>query len=423
MKTTIKDIPIGDLKPAPYNPRTIDDEAIAALASSMDHFGLVLPLVWNKRTGHVVGGNQRLAILRKTKRKTLPCSVVDLTLAREKILNLRLNNLSGEWNQKDLAKILKTIDKSQWQFTGFKEFEIEKLVFDGDAIQEDEIPDPPKKAITKTGDLWTLGEHRVLCGDATNGEDVARVMDGKDMSICLTDPPYGVNYAERNMARHGNRGVLRPYQEGNGAEPLAFMSHCTSDVIVMTYLIDRHFFALAERIKSSGFEFNRELVWVKSSPVFVLGSAYSQQHEPIMLLVRKGRPMRANTPKNASTVFEIEKPVVHEEHPTARPITLWCQLLVNHSKGGALVFDPFLGSGTTLIAAEQLGRKCCGLEIAPLYVDVCCERWANLTGRQPVLEENGKTFDEMKAIRKDAPGRVKKNVRKSSKKKKVGKTR
>lgn len=128
MKTTIKEIPIGDLKSAPYNPRTIDDEALAALASSMDHFGLVLPLVWNKRTGHVVGGNQRLAILRQTKRKTLPCSVVDLTLAREKILNLRLNNMAGAWNYKDLAGILKKLKKSDWALTGFKDFEVEPLV-------------------------------------------------------------------------------------------------------------------------------------------------------------------------------------------------------------------------------------------------------------------------------------------------------
>lgn len=223
--------------------------------------------------------------------------------------------------------------------------------------------------------------HVLLCGDSTKAEDVARVMSSNTAALCLTDPPYGVNYAERNMARDGNAAVTLAYHEGVGAEPLEALRFAPP-VVLMSYPIDRHFFSLASVLASCGYEFNRELVWVKSRPLIVLGSYYNQQHEPILLLAKKGHAINANSRMTLSTVFTTEKETAHTDHPTAKPMELWKALLDNHSDPNAVVYEPFSGSGTTIIACEQLRRRCYAIEIEPRYVQVAIDRWEQFTGRK-----------------------------------------
>lgn len=209
----VEPIAISKLKPAPYNPRTLSDERRKDLQRSLDEFGLVEPLVWNRKTGHVVGGNQRLMLLKESGRKRIDCAVVNLTLKREKLLNLRLNKTSGEWDAPLLSEMLKELDPGDWSLTGFDDIEIEPLVFDAPVV-EDDIPDPPKTPVTKPGDLWKLGDHRLLSGCSATVSGVGRLFDGERARLVWTDPPYGVGYVGgfgHQFSPTGTPQERRPY--------------------------------------------------------------------------------------------------------------------------------------------------------------------------------------------------------------------
>lgn len=402
MKIEIAQIPIGKLKPARYNPRTIEDGALEALSASIEHFGLVVPIVWNKKTGHVVGGNQRLEILKRTKQKSITCSVVSLSLKQEKILNLRLNNLSGTWDSDRLSGILKAIDRDDWGLTGFDEDVIKPLVLEGDVEPEEPIPDLPKKAITKPGDLWTLGDHRVLCGDATKAEDVVQVLNASPARILWTDPPYGVDYVgsfshKMSPAKRRAMGGLTIKGDDSDEEALEellrssltiAMQHCKKGSA--WYLCSPPgplHFCFLKVLRELGV-WRSTLVWVKHSLVMGRGD-YHYRHESILYGWVPGAKHYFTKDRTQDSVMEFPRPTVSKEHPTMKPVALVEQCLANSSRRGWLCFDPFLGSGTTLIAAEQLGRRCYGLEIEPKYVDVSIERWMNLTGNEVTLERDG----------------------------------
>ena len=193
----IEYVPTAELKPAPYNPRTITDDEMERLKASMREFGVVDPLIVNTTTGFVVGGNQRLEAARQLKIKTLPVVRVKMTKAREKALNLALNKISGDWDMPLLKDLLQELDTGEFdmELTGFTEQEIEDLMTQFNMepeIKEDEAPPIPEKAICKPGELWILGEHRLLCGDATKKDDVERLMGGAKADMVFTDPPYNV---------------------------------------------------------------------------------------------------------------------------------------------------------------------------------------------------------------------------------------
>jgi DNA modification methylase len=250
--------------------------------------------------------------------------------------------------------------------------------------KDDEVPEPPKKAITKPGDLWELGDHRLLCGDSTKGGTVNALTAGKKVDATVTDPPYSVDYDRSHSKRGGSIEAHAPYHEvGTNADAvLSFLCVVPSDVVIMSYPIDRHFSQLASAIKKAGFVFCKELVWVKDTFSFWPSAKYQQKHEPILWLVRNGAAMGGNVPANETTVHEFPKPKAHELHPTAKPVNLWAKFISYHVRDRGGVFDPFLGSGTTMIVAEKLNRRCYGIEIEPKYVDVAVERWEQFTGKK-----------------------------------------
>jgi DNA modification methylase len=225
-------------------------------------------------------------------------------------------------------------------------------------------------------------EHRLLVGDCLDVDDISRAMGFERADAAITDPPYAVSYERSHESRGGDVRVHATYQEADGPGILRFLRLVAADVVVMSFPVDRHFFALADAIREAGFEVRKELVWVKDSFSFWPGAQYQQRHEPILVLARKGRPLGSVVPANESTVLEFPRPAAHDLHPTAKPVELWRKLIRFHSR--TIFADYFCGSGTSFVAAEQEHRLCCGLEISPQYCAVILERLADI-GLEPRL--------------------------------------
>lgn len=211
-------------------------------------------------------------------------------------------------------------------------------------------------------------------------------MAGERADAAITDPPYSVNYDKSHEQRGGNKQVHSAYHEADldPTDILEFMGLVPADVMIWSYPIDRHFVALFRAYEKHGWDFRKELVWVKDSFSFWMSAKYQQKHEPIMWAVRKGKKLGGTVAANETTVFEYPRPKAHEHHPTAKPVALWARLVSNHIREGKIVYEPFSGSGTTLIAAQQTGRRCFAIELEPQYCDVAVERWEALTGEKAV---------------------------------------
>jgi len=391
----IEKVSINDICPAAYNPRRNlqpGDSDYAKLKRSIQEFDMVEPLVWNKRTGNLVSGHQRLKILRELGWEQVEVSVVDIDSTREKALNVALNKISGEWDDAKLQDLFEELDALDFdlELTGFDEEELQELMGrleEEGEVEEDEAPEPPDEAITNPGDIWILGRHRVMCGDSTAPQDVKSLLGDQKM-ITVTDPPYAVEYNRTQAERGGDEEVHAPFHEGSVADDfLTFLGHLPGEVLIMTYPVDRHFFALAEAFRKTRWQLRKELVWVKNHFSFWPGAKYQQQHEPILICAREGAALNSKVPSNESTVQNFPKETAHKEHPTQKPVELFAKMINHHADNGGKVYDPFLGSGTTLVAAEQLGAACYGMEIKPRYVDVTVERWENLTGETAELEK------------------------------------
>ncbi len=265
-------------------------------------------------------------------------------------------------------------------------------------IQEDEVPEIAEEAITKPGNLWILGEHRLLCGDSTKAEDVARLMDYELCKLVVTDPPYGVSYADKNAFLNaideGNRNqtpIVNDHLEKSDAQKLwkeAFTHMGNAmDAGACVYCFmpqgGDQMMMMMMMMQGAGIEPRHELIWLKNN--HVLGRTdYAYKHEPIMYAWKNGGHKFYGDFQ--TSILEFSRPSSSKLHPTMKPVELICKLIENSSKSGELLYDPFLGSGTTLIAAEQLGRKCYGMEISPQYCDVIVKRWKNLTGKKATLE-------------------------------------
>lgn len=289
---------------------------------------------------------------------------------------------------------------------------------DADAIPEMEGAKGP---ITKRGDIWQLGAHRLMCGSSLELADVDRLCAGvQSFQACITDPPYSVSYQkaskERRQYKKGqqeNQGIYDTYNENDDARAiLNFMGLVRSDVLIFSYALNAHFFQVADSLREHGFEFFKELVWVKDNFAFWAGAKYQSRHEPVLICIRKGfRPglfpseewpipgaqyddghesvliavkkgkiLGGDVPANASTVLEYAKPAAHKIHPTAKPVDLWAFLVRNHVKKGGLLYEPFGGSGTSIIAAEMAGVTCYAMELSEVFCDCIVQRWEEFTG-------------------------------------------
>ncbi|HEY5540995.1 MAG TPA: site-specific DNA-methyltransferase, partial [Coriobacteriia bacterium] len=378
----------------PRNARTHGRRNLEAIGASLSQFGQRRPLVV---TGDmtVIAGNGTLEAARALGWTEIAVTVVptDWTVDQARAYALADNRTAelAAWDEDVLLESLSELDLAGW--------DMDVLGFDlGDelaGVVEDEALEPPDEPVTRPGDVWALGEHRLLCGDATKEEDIARLMAGAKAACMWTDPPYGVDYVgktkdAKRIANDGAQGLdalLRAAftQAESALEPGSpfYVAH-PAGPLSLTF---------GNALVASGLRIHQTLVWVKDS--MVLGhSDYHYKHEPIYYgwSAGEGRSGRGEHEgsrwhgDNAQvSVLQYARPSRSEEHPTMKPVGLVAHCLSNSTGSGALVFDPFLGSGTTLIACEQLGRLCYGLELEAGYCDVVIARWQKLSGEKAVL--------------------------------------
>ncbi|MCK9362111.1 MAG: site-specific DNA-methyltransferase [Syntrophales bacterium] len=423
----------ADLIPADYNPRKAlkpGDREYEKLRRSLEEFGCVDPLVWNLRTGRIVGGHQRLTVMLDLGWTEGDVSVVDLPEEKEKALNIALNKISGEWDMDRLRELLVDLEASDLDvtLTGFDTEELADIMpkdqdrepeedgFDGEA-EAAKIVDP----VTRPGDLYLLGDHRLLCGETEDTRAMQYLMDGRLADLVWTDPPYNVDY-------HNDKGEGL---ENDNLPPEVFQKMIDS-AFQNLYLYTRQggcFYVshsdvggltFRSALVASGFIMKQCLIWVKSGAV--LGRQdYNWKHEPILYGWKPGRAhyfcmdytlttvidedvdvskmkredlvalVKELRKCQATTVIREDRPSRNALHPTQKPIPLVGRMIRNSTpnRQGVLILDGFGGSGTTLMSCEQMGRECFTMEKDPVYCDVIVKRWEQFTGRKVCLISAG----------------------------------
>ncbi|MDD2498713.1 MAG: site-specific DNA-methyltransferase [Desulfitobacteriaceae bacterium] len=385
----IQKLPLEKLNPAKYNPRKDlkpGDPEYEKLKKSMETFGYVEPIVWNKQSGHVVSGHQRLKILQHQGETEIECVVVDLDETEEKALNVALNKISGEWDLPKLADLINELDNGIFDIslTGFDVAEIEDLfskVHDKDVQDDDFDVDEALKepVISKPGDLWLLGRHRLLCGDSTKAETYEKLMDGKKANLVVTDPPYGVSY-------DGGQGTIKNDDlKGEAFYEFLFAAFTNmekvmaNDASIYIFHADTKGLYFRRAFEDAGFHLSGVCQWVKQS--LVLGRApYQFRHEPILFGFKKKGKHKWYAGRAETTVWEFDKPSRSELHSTMKPIPLIAYPIKNSSAVNAIVVDPFSGSASTLIACEQIDRICYAIELVERFVDVGVKRYIEYIG-------------------------------------------
>lgn len=379
----------ADLLPADYNPRKDlkpGDTEYEKLKRSIEQFGYVEPVIWNRTTGFVVGGHQRLKVLLDMGITEVECVVVEMDAEKEKALNIALNKISGEWDKDKLALLIADLQGADFDvsLTGFEPAEIDSLfkdaqqskVKDDDFDVEAELKEPP---FTKAGDVWTLGRHRLVCGDSTKAETFALLMGDRKANLVITDPPYNVNY-------EGSAGKI---QNDNMADDAFYQfllaafqnteAVMADDASIYVFHADTEGLNFRRAFADAGFRLSGTCIWKKQS--LVLGrSPYQWQHEPILFGWKKKGKHQWYTGRKESTIWEFDKPKKNGDHPTMKPIPLLAYPIMNSSMSNTLVLDPFGGSGSTLIACEQTDRSCCTIELDEKFCDVIVKRYIEQVG-------------------------------------------
>jgi DNA modification methylase len=393
--------PFADLVFPDWNPRTIKEPAFKELVRGMKadpDFLSARPVIVSTRTGEavVVAGNMRARAAKEAGIEPIPCIEGNLTERKEQEWGLLDNMHRGEWDFDKLfampADLLKDV--------GWSDKEIQKLVDGHTEAEEDGYdPDaakPPARA--SRGDVWLMGRHKVMCGDSTDAGDVARMMDGKKAGLFLTDPPYGVDYGEKNRSLNkndgGNRIETDIENDGGGSDKIreivgsAFKNAfdaCSDGACIYSFAPqggDQMMMMMMMMMMEANWNKKmHQLIWKKNN--HVLGRVdYSYIHEPIIYSWKPGGHRFFGGFQ--TSVLEFDRPQKAKLHPTMKPIELLAKLITNSSETDSTVLDLFLGSGSTLIACEQTGRTCYGMEIDPHYVDVICDRFEKFTGVKPV---------------------------------------
>lgn len=399
----IKRIPIELVNPATYNPRKDlqpSDPEYQMLEKSVDEFGLVQPLVWNQQTGNLVGGHQRLKILVTRGDQEVDVSVVDLSLEKEKALNLALNKISGDWDETKLADLLLQlvdVPNLDLEVTGFDLDEAQDLITDVlnglvDHPQEDFDVDAALEAdgptITQPGDLILLGQHpdrqhKLLCGDCTDPEQVRRLMGGQNAALFATDPPYLVDYDKTWDRLDANPDLYKQFTR------VAIDEAIQSNAAWYCWHASRRQAMLEQAWNEAGAFVHCQIIWTKNKGVPTRGW-YMWQHEPCLMGWVKGNMPQRMCDHLLSTVWQIDtlpNGKDRPDHPTPKPRELFEVPMRQHTRPGDICYEPFAGSGTQFTAAQNLGRRCFGLEISPKYCDLIVRRYIAFAGEESVQPE------------------------------------
>jgi DNA modification methylase len=408
----IEQVAIDLLKPDAANARNISRSELDALTRSIREFGFVQPLLVRRLDAVVIGGHQRLLAARRLGLKFVPVIWLDVSAERGQLLGLALNRTGGEWDEPLLARLLadlKDVPGVDLTLSGFGEDELADLLRGPEVQERRERPEAfdlemalgkaTREPLTKPGDMWHLGKHHLLCGDATKAEDVARVLAGAQSAMAFSDPPFNVDYGN-----HGGHqpGARRRPMANDALDPVAWEAFVRAWARVLLDSVDGALYVcmsskewptVSRILAEECGHWSDTIIWVKDR--FVLGRAdYQRGYEPIWFGWREGASHFWCGDRDQSDVWQIARPAAAPLGPVMKPLELVERAIENSSRPGELVLDVFLGSGTTLIAAERTGRVCAAIELDPHYVDVAVARWETFTGcvavkAEPVVKIGG----------------------------------
>ena len=396
---------IDRLMPFVGNARTHSPEQIAQIAASITEFGFVNPILVGA-DDIIIAGHARLLAAKELKMSQVPVIVLNhLSEVQRRALVIADNQLAlhAGWDEELLRRELAALQNENvdLELIGFDEAELSQLLADGGGAEgltdEDAIPAVAEESVTLPGDLWQLGKHLVLCGDATQPADLERLMAGEVADLIFTDLPYNVDYQGYTPERLKMQGDHRTAEEFQRFLAISFGSYRrivragASFYVCHPSCWQREF---QNALEQAGFAVRCQIIWAKQTFAWGFGR-YKFQHEPIFYGHVAGQKDGWYGDRSQSTLWEENKPAANREHPTAKPVTLVERGVRNSSQAGELIVDLFGGSGSTLIAGERCGRKCRLMEIDPRYVDVIVRRWEGYSGQQAVLRGDGRCFDEV----------------------------
>ena len=394
---------VTELIPADYNPRKDlkpDDAEYKKLKRSLEQFGYVEPVIWNKTTGRVVGGHQRLKVLIDMGITEVDCVVVELDETKEKALNIALNKISNDWDKDKLMLVIADLQGEDFDvsLTGFDAVDLDMLFKDSerDSVKDDDFDvdaELKKPAISKLNDVWILGNHRLVCGDSTKEITYKILMEKTKANLVVTDPPYNVNY-------EGTAGKIKNDNMANDSFYKFLLDAFTntekfmeSDASIYVFHADTEGLNFRQAFSEAGFYLSGTCIWKKQS--LVLGrSPYQWQHEPVLFGWKKTGHHKWYADRKQSTIWEYDRPKNNALHPTMKPVNLIAYPILNSSMSNAVVLDPFGGSGSTLIACEQTHRICRMVELDEKYCDVIVHRYRDLVGTDEdiLLIRGGKQY-------------------------------
>jgi len=395
----VEQLKVGDLIPYVNNSRTHSDEQVMQVASSIKEFGFTNPILIDD-DGGIIAGHGRLMAAKKLGLAMVPCiRLGHLSEAQRKAYVIADNQLAlnSGW---DLDALKLEIDR-----LGELDFDIELLGFDDDFLtslmieepgegltDEDAVPEAPETPTTVEGDVWVLGNHRLMCGDSTSIDAVDKLMDGCKADMVFTDPPYGVDYDGGSKKREKLKDDHVGTDIYTDSVPIMAM-YCNGPIY--TWYAGTKPKGLYNAVEAVG-DIHSLIIWKKNNSTFNMGINYKQKHEPCLYWKAKGKTLKWSGPSNEDTVWEIKREARNDFHPTQKPVDLAHRAILNHSVG--IVLDLFGGSGATLIACEKTNRNCRMMELSDSYCDVIIKRWQEFTGKQAINEGTGKPYIEMSNV-------------------------
>jgi DNA modification methylase len=403
-------VKVADLIPYALNSRTHSDEQVAQLAASIREFGFTNPVLIDEQA-NLIAGHGRLLAARKLKMEQVPAVVVTgLDDRRRRALVIADNKLAlnAGWDEEALRVELEDLVTDFGELMGFSQDELIDLLKKNEVTEgltdEDAVPEAPEEPITREGDVWLLGRHRLMCGDSTSIDAVERLMAGVKPHLMVTDPPYGVNYdpqvgAKRAGIKAGVTGKVLNDDKADWSDAWALFQGSVAYV----WHAGTKGHIVAESLIANGFDIKGQIIWAKTGHI-LSRTHYHMMHEPCWYAVRGDACWQGA--RDQDSVWKIGKDRKGDDkqtnHGTQKPVEVMLRPILNNSSAGQAVYEPFCGSGTTLIASEKSGRCCLAMELDPKYVDVIINRWQDYTGQQATLEATGQTYDQLAVERKAA---------------------
>ncbi len=417
--------PLVELRAYDRNSRTHSPEQVAQLVAAIREWGWTVPVLIDE-TGEIIAGHGRVLAARKLGLDEVPCMVARGWSEAQKrayvIADNRLAENAG-WDDALLAEEMRAIAKAGFDaaLVGFNEDELADLLNapSGGLTDPDEAPPLPKEPLARPGDLWLLGNHRLLCGSSTKKADVFRLLGDLRPNLMVTDPPYGVDYDPSWRKRFGGDSVATGKVKNDDRADWREAWELFPGDVAYVWHGALHNVAVAESLRAAGFQVRSQIVWVKTrapisrghyhwqhEPAFYAerdGAApedgFSVDHDSLAYLVRAGRSAGWRGGRKQTTVWFIEHLKNDTGHGTQKPVECMRRPILNNSSPGQVIYEPFCGSGTTIIAGEMENWPVCGMELDPAYVEVIVKRWQDFTGGSGVLEGDGRTFTEVAAER------------------------